>query len=151
MTTADERPPVYGGSEPEEAREAAFAERARHLLAEGGDHLDGRTRSRLTQARHEALDQLQSAQSRRGFSMGGWLAPAGGLAAVVVAALIWVGMPAIDPVSQTAAVRTDMGGTAADDLALMADAENLELAEEIEFYSWLEAEAVLPAATGGVG
>ena len=37
------------------------------------------------------------------------------------------------------------------DVALMADAENLELAEEIEFYSWLEAEAVLPAATGGVG
>ena len=83
--------------------------------------------------------------------MGGWLAPAGGLAAVVIAALVWVGMPTSTPVSQGVAVRAEADSAAFDDLALMADAESLELAEEIEFYSWLEAEADLPAASGGVG
>ncbi len=82
--------------------------------------------------------------------MGGWLAPAGGLAVVVIAALVWVGMPTSTPVSQSVAVHAE-AGAAFDDLALMADAESLELAEEIEFYSWLEAETDLPAANGGVG
>ena len=154
MSTADERPagaaPVHGSGGTEEARDAAFAGRARDLLLDSAEHLDARTRSRLTRARHAALEQLQSSQPR-GLPMGGWLAPAGGLAAVVIAALVWVGMPTSTPVSQGVAVRAEAGSAAFDDLALMADAESLELAEEIEFYAWLEAEADLPAANGGVG
>ncbi|MEQ1581117.1 MAG: hypothetical protein ABL964_11025 [Steroidobacteraceae bacterium] len=144
MSTADEST--------EEARDAAFAARTRDLLLDSVEHLDAGTRSRLTQARHAALDQLEPAHARRGYLSGGWLAPAGGLAAVVLVGLVWVGTaPQVDPVSQSASVRPEAGGTAVDDLALMADAENLELAEEIEFYSWLETEAVLPATSGGVG
>ena len=156
MSTADEKPagstPVHGGAGTEEARDAAFAARAHGLLLDSARHLDARTRSRLTQARYAALDQLEHGQARRGFSLGGWLAPAGGLAAVVLAGLIWFGAtPTLDPVPQSAAVRSETGGAAVDDLALMADAENLELAEEIEFYSWLETEADLPETSGGVG
>ncbi len=154
MSTADERParatPVQGGGGTEEAHDAAFAGRARDLLLDSVEHLDARTRSRLTQARHAALEQLQSSQPR-GLPMAGWLAPAGGLAAVVIAVLVWLGMPTSTPVSQSVAVHAEAGSAAFDDLALMADAESLELAEEIEFYSWLEAETDLPAANGGVG
>jgi hypothetical protein len=156
VSTADERTaataPVHGAVKIEEARDAAFAARTRDLLLDSVEHLDTATRSRLTQARHAALDRLEPTHARRGFLPGGWLAPAGGLAAVVLAGLIWVGTaPQLDPASQSASVRPETGGTAVDDLALMADAENLELAEEIEFYSWLETEAVLPVASGGVG
>lgn len=156
MSTADEKPaanaPLQGGGGEKDALDAAFAARARYLLLDSVEHLDGKTRSRLTQARHAALDQLESEQARRGFRMGGWLAPAGGLAVVVLAGLVWVGTgPALEPLPQSAAVRPELGSTAVDDLALMADAENLELAEEIEFYSWLETEADLPATSGGVG
>lgn len=156
MNTADKNPaaapPDQDGGRTEEALDAAFAARARDVLLDSVEHLDGRTRSRLTQARHAALDQLKLEHSRRGTWMGGWLGPAGGLAAVVVAGLIWVGTgPTNEPVPQGATVRPELGGTAVDDLALMADAENLELAEEIEFYSWLETEADLPATSGGVG
>ena len=156
MSTADERPaataPDHGAVQAEAALDAAFAARARDLLLESAEHLDARTRSRLTQARHAALDQLEPAQARRGFKGGGWLAPAGGLAVVALAGLIWVGTaPTLAPVPQGAAVRPEAGSKAADDLALMADAESLALAEEIEFYSWLATEADLPAASGGVG
>jgi hypothetical protein len=156
VSTTDEGPaaaePVRSGNDAEEARDAVFSARARSLLLESVEHLDGRTRSRLTQARHAALNQAEQVDNRRGFKAGGWLVPAGGLVAVALAGLIWFGAtPTLDPVIQSAAVRPEVGGTAVDDLALMADAENLELAEEIEFYSWLETEAVLPAASGGVG
>lgn len=154
MSTADERPataaPVHGANGTEEALDAAFVERSRALLLESTERLDARTRSRLTRARHAALEHMQSTRPQ-GLPMGGWLAPAGGLAAVVIAALVWVGMPTSVPVSRSVAVPAEAGSAAFDDLALMADAESLELAEEIEFYSWLEAEADLPAAGGGVG
>lgn len=156
VSTPEEKPAVSGAvnavSANEEARDAAFVARARDVLLDSVENLDARTRSRLTRARHAALDQTGQPQDRRGFSMGGWLAPAGGLAAVALVGLIWVGTePTVAPVQQSASVRTEATGAAVDDFALMADAENLELAEEIEFYSWLESEAVLPASGGGVG
>jgi hypothetical protein len=156
VSTADEKPvgsaPVHGGITSEEARDAAFSARARELLLDSARHLDAKTRSRLTQARYAALEQLEHSQGRPGFRLGGWLAPAGGLAAVALAGLVWFGAtPTLDPVPQSAAVRPDAGGAAVDDLALMADAENLELAEDIEFYSWLETETDLPVTSGGVG
>jgi len=132
-------------------RDAALAARARELLLDSADHLDARTRSRLTQARHAALDQLGNAR-RPGVPFGGWLAPAGGLAAAVIVALIWSGRPvAPGAVTQVAEVRVQGAGDTFDDLSLIADAESLELAEEIEFYSWLEAEGDFGASGGGVG
>lgn len=155
VNTPDEKPAesetAHAGTAAEVTRDAAFAVRARDLLLDSVESLDAKTRSRLARARHAALDQLDPSQDRRGFSMGGWLAPAGGLAAVLLVGLVWFGAaPTPGPAQQSAAVR-EATGTAVDDFALMADAENLELAEEIEFYSWLESEAALPAPGGGVG
>ena len=67
-----------------------FEKRTQEVLEESAGRLDGRTRSRLTQARHAALAQL--AQPARHW----WRAyvPAGAAAAVaVLAVVIWSGQP----------------------------------------------------------
>jgi hypothetical protein len=151
VTTSDptlRQPP--GSGDDDAARDEAFAARARDLLQASADHLDARTLSRLTQARHAALDAVKDGR-RAGFPAGGWLAPAGGLAAAAVVALIWAGRPDVPAALTEASVREPAAGEAIDDLSLMADAESLELAEEIEFYSWLASESDSPAAGGGVG
>ncbi len=132
--------------------DAEFARRARNLLLESTDHLDGRTLSRLTQARHAALDAVEAGSARSAFPTGRWLAPAGGLAAVAAVAIVWLGATRVDPVVQSTVSTGAAGAMQMEDLALVADAESLELVEEIEFYAWLDAEADLPStAAGGVG
>jgi hypothetical protein len=126
-----------------------FAKRARSLLLESTRHLDGQTLSRLTQARHAALDAVATG-SRSAFPAGRWLAPAGGVVAVAAVAMVWFGAaPVLDPAVQSTALNANAGTSPLEDLALMADAESLELLEEIEFYAWLDAEADLPSAAGG--
>ena len=111
-----------------------FEKRAQEVLEESAGRLDGRTRSRLTQARHAALAQL--AQPARHW----WRAyiPAGAAAAVaVLAVVLWSGgplgrsptSPAVSPV---------------DDLELLADAEAQDFVddgEDLEFYEWAAGEA----------
>ncbi len=130
MSTPEQDP----ASEP-----ADFAARARALLLESADNLDGRTRSRLTQARHAALAQLESrAPGRPGFSR--WLLPAGSIVAAALVAVVWFGNLQPDSDSLQAA------NSPMDDIELMAGAESFELIEELEFYAWLESEAALAAA-----
>lgn len=132
---APEQDPANGSTE--------FATRARNLLLESADDLDGRTRSRLTQARHAALAQLESAAPvRKGVSR--WLLPAGSVAAAVLVAGIWFGTLQPD----TAPVQ--VASSPMDDLELVAGAENFELIEELDFYAWLESEAAL-SSTGETG
>lgn len=157
MTTVDdksmENPVSHGDDGPPDNAEARFVARARGVLLSGVDSLDGRTRSRLTQARHAALKQLEPGSSRSALIAGRWLAPAGGLAAVALVALVWLGAGRMgDPLPQSAGLNAPPAASPLDDIAIMADTENLELIEEIEFYSWLDAEANLPpVAAGGVG
>jgi len=108
-----------------------FEKRTREVLEESTARLDGRTRSRLTQARHAALAQLS--QPERHW----WRAyvPAGAAAAVaVLAVVIWSGNPggpASTPVSPV------------DDLELLADAESqafVDDGEDLEFYEWAAGE-----------
>jgi hypothetical protein len=110
-----------------------FEKRTREVLEESAGRLDGRTRSRLTQARHAALAQL--AQPARHW----WRAyvPAGAAAAVaVLAVVIWSGQPpgaAPGPASSPV-----------DDLELLADAEAQDFVddgEDLEFYEWAAGEA----------
>ena len=56
--------------------------RAKALLDESVEHLDGHTLSRLTQARHAALDEVQ--RSRQSIVRRWWL-PASGVAVAAVA------------------------------------------------------------------
>lgn len=111
-----------------------FEKRSREVLEESSARLDGHTRSRLTQARHAALEELRRPERHwwRGY------VPAGAAAAVaVLAVVVWSGrMPESPPESaQTAG--------AIEDLDLLVDAEGPDFSEEsadLEFYEWAAGE-----------
>ena len=100
--------------------------KARALFEDSVERLDARTRSKLTQARNRALDEVKKGAARRR-----WIwAPAGGfaLAAVVaVGVVLWSGRTAPQP-----------GAAALEDLEIVADSDNLELLQDVEFYAWLD-------------
>lgn len=112
-----------------------FERRTRELLEESAQRLDGRTRSRLSQARHAALAAAHEGRASAWLSRlagHGW-APAGAVAAAaVLAMLLWVGRPE--------GVATIRGEAPAgfEDLELIADGETFELLESAdqEFYEW---------------
>lgn len=117
------------------ATDLRLSERSREVLEESVAQLDGRTLSRLTQARYAALARTQ----RPGRVWWRSFAPAGAVAAVAVLALvIYAGRPdlttSLPEASAEAAVEVD----------LFADADALELAEEgdeLDFYEWAALEA----------
>lgn len=118
---------------------AAFERRASELLVDSADHLDGRVRSRLTQARHAALAELEQRRSRT-FRVPGFLLPAGAVAAATVLALaVWLRSPAPDAVTVAGAVQEL---SAVEDIAILAAADEPELyAEDADFYEWAGAAA----------
>ena len=128
------------------SEDRALEERTKLLFDESVSSLDPQTRSKLTQARYRALEELE------GSAPAGWRPrwiPAGVLAAgVLVVVMLWQGQPAVSP------------DTPAFDVAALSDLEiilgdgDLGLLQELEFYAWLDeqAEIVTPeSAEGGVG
>lgn len=109
--------------------------RSRELFEDSVGRLDARTRSRLNQARQQALNELNKGASRRY-----WLtAPLGGLAAAVVIAVVMMsGREPAGPGQHGAVLPLD-------DFDIVADADSLELLQDVEFYSWM-AEASGPEA-----
>jgi len=105
-----------------------FEQRTREILDESAGRLDGRTRSRLTQARHAALAQLEQPQRHWWRSF----VPAGAAAAVaVLAVVIWSGSPE-QPLAAPG-----------DDMELLADADAPDFVndgEDLEFYEWAAGE-----------
>ena len=115
------------------------AERAKQAFDASVERLDAATLSRLNQGRHAALDELR----RTGWAglRGGLLLPATGVAgAALVAAIVMRGPD--DPAGTLDVVTTT-------DMELLLDEQSLEMLEDLEFYSWLEAEDL--AANGNVG
>jgi hypothetical protein len=110
-------------------------QRSRELFEDSVGRLDARTRSRLNQARQQALNELNRGRTRRY-----WLAaPLGGLAAVsMIAVVLLMGRDPAAPAQESAALPLD-------DFDIVADADSLELLQDVEFYSWL-AEASGPDA-----
>jgi len=107
-----------------------FEKRTQEVLEESVGHLDGRTRSRLTQARHAALAQLE--QPARHW----WRSyvPAGAAAAVAVLAVVMWSGPGFDKQPVVGAV---------DDMELLADADAPDFVddgEDLEFYEWAAGE-----------
>jgi hypothetical protein len=104
-----------------------FEKRSREVLEESTRKLDGRTLSRLTRARHAALEARSAGLRWRSF------APAGAVAAVAVLAVVmWAGRGVNDP----AAIAQ---GAQPDDMELLADGEAPDftvVAEDLEFYEW---------------
>jgi hypothetical protein len=105
----------------------AFEERTRSLFKASVESLDGRTQSKLTQARHAALEELKPARSRA------WGRGRAALAGVTAAAAMaaWIGHANLGaPASET-------GELPLDDFDIVAEAPNLELLEDVEFYAWI--------------
>ena len=95
---------------------------AKRLLDQSVEELDTPTTRRLQQARLQALD-ARPLRSR-------WAVWAGGLAMAAVGTLslsMWLTQP----------VRERPHAPALDDLELITSAENIDLADDLEFYHWL--------------
>jgi hypothetical protein len=127
-------------SEEQDSGNSAFERSLRQSLLAGDEALDGRTRSRLTQARHAALEHGGLRRGTRAWS--GW-APAGVAASVVLAIVVYINQRAVEAPAAVA-----VNGSALDDLDLLADADALELnagpdAGELDydFYEWAAAAA----------
>ena len=101
-------------------------ERSRELFDNSVERLDAQTRSRLNQARQRALAEMNKGSARRH-----WLAaPLGGLAAAALVALILIRTGGEPPSAENANVLLD-------DFDIVADADNFEMIQDVEFYSWL--------------
>ena len=110
-----------------------FEKGTQEVLGESTERLDGRTRSRLTQARYAALAQLEKPARQWWRSY----VPAGAAtAAAVLAVTFYVGRPVIEPRGTTSA-------SAVEDIDLLADADAPDFAEDgddVEFYEWAAGE-----------
>lgn len=129
--------------------ESEFEVRLRTMLEDSAEGLDGRIRSRLTQARFAALEARRSAPR---VAWRNW-APAGAIAASALLAVVLFsnhGGTALHPGMpvRVAAVETP---NALDDIELLADNDAIELAnsDEYEFYEWAASEE--PAGGTGLG
>lgn len=105
-----------------------FADRAKQLFDGSVEELDAATLSRLNQGRHAALEELQ--RSRPAAVWVRWLPATGVAAAALVTVMVMRGPDGIDiPVEPDVAA----------DFEILLEGESLEMFEELEFYSWLEA------------
>jgi hypothetical protein len=117
-----------------------FEKRVSELLTDSSNSLDGRTQSRLTQARHAALDQLHRPRS----AIGAWRqwAPTGAVAAAVLVTVFYVGQRGAVDVNVVA-----RAGSGLDDLELLADSDTYALSADADqdldadFYEWAAASA----------
>lgn len=109
------------GETPEETWEL----RAKSVFDESVARLDGRTRSKLTQARNAALEELRAGAERRRWQR----LPAVGLTAAavaIVAVMVWSGPHIVSP-----------GEIPLEDMDLVAQPGDLEMLQDVEFYAWL--------------
>jgi anti-sigma-K factor RskA len=107
-----------------------FEKRTREVLEESTARLDGRTLSRLTQARHAALEKAHR-PARQGWRL---LVPAGAAAAAAVVVLTSLGPEQPEQPGQPAVAAQNP----LEDLEILedADAPDFEDSEELEFYEW---------------
>jgi anti-sigma-K factor RskA len=115
-----------------------FEQHAREVLEESVTRIDGRVRSRLTQARFAAIEEAR--RSRRPFWRGLTLFPVSGAvaAALMVAIVLWTGRA-----DRSALPMADVPQATMEDIDLLADAEAFELVEEWDgaFYEWAVAQS----------
>jgi hypothetical protein len=111
---------------------AAFEERSRALFHGSVENLDFAMRSRLTQARHAALEAA-SAGRRPWFFRAGFLTPAGVTAVAVLAAFLWMGSP-------TGHAPITAADANLEDLEMVASSDDPidMLQDDVEFYDWAE-------------
>jgi hypothetical protein len=116
-----------------------FERRSKALFDASADGLSGSIRSRLTRARHRAMAEADStrAQAVRRF----WM-PAAGVGAAALAVLV-IAMPGARRERTLPAPIAS-----ADDMAMLLNSEDLDMIENMDFYSWMDSEAAMDAGNG---
>lgn len=114
------------------AEDAAFEARARALLGDSTEALEGRIRSRLTAARFAALGELEKRASQPRFRIPGHWLPAGAVAAAAVLAVaVWVVRPDAGSAAGVAVV------SPVEDAEILASNDGPELySDDADFYEW---------------
>jgi hypothetical protein len=114
-----------------------FERRTREVLEESTAKLDGRTLSRLTQARHRALAR-QDKPARQWWRA--WM-PAGAVtAAALLAVMVWT-RPGVESGAPVTALSN--GSSAFEDIDLLADGDAPDFVTEagdVDFYEWAAGE-----------
>ncbi len=100
--------------------------RAKELFDDSVNRLDAATLSRLNQGRQAALDAAQG--SRPVGVWGRWVPATGVAAAALVTVIVMRGPDAVD-----------LPSASVTDFEILLEGESLEMLEDLEFYSWLEA------------
>ena len=113
-----------------------FAAQAKGAFDDSVERLDGAALSRLNQGRHAALEQLASGRSKAAWTR--W-APAGGVAVAALLTMIVMRAPEME----------SMPVEVVSDFEILLEDENLQMLEDLEFYSWLD--DVDLDASGNVG
>ena len=114
----------------------SFEERSRGLFHDSVEGLDFALRSRLTQARHAAVEAASARRRRWFFRLGMWTPAAGVTAAAVLGVFLWVG----SPLGKHAVTVAD-GQPNLEDLDIVASSEGSGdamdmLQDDVEFYDW---------------
>jgi hypothetical protein len=120
--------------EDEQLTHAPLEERSKALFDESVGNLDGRTRSALTQARHAALAELKGSR-RTAWRV--W----GPLSGVAAAAFVLIVMFAPLRLTRESA---EVAMTPFEDFDMVAEGDNIELMENLDFYAWLDSDNALP-------
>jgi hypothetical protein len=108
--------------------EEQLSTQAKALFDDSVERLDAATLSRLNQGRQRALQEIHTAEPAGRWAL--W-APAGGLAAAaVVAVVVWQGAPV-----EHSAPAPD----SATDFEILLSEDSLDMLEDLEFYSWMDA------------
>lgn len=115
-------------NDPIETGDKQFTESAKGLFENSVERIDAATLSRLNQGRQAALAELSSAQPMHQWRR--WM-PATGLAAAAVIAVVMLRGPAV-PVLPPEAEST------VSDIEILLGDDDLEMIEELEFYSWID-------------
>jgi hypothetical protein len=127
---------------PDSERSTEFERHSRVVLEESVLRIDGRTRSRLNQARQAAVTEAAVGRRPRFWRFFGLMPTAGAAAAaLLVTMVLWQRTPQVEmPLA-------DSAHPAVEDLDLLADGEGLDLMEggDNSFYEW----AVDQADTSG--
>ena len=105
-----------------------FEQRVQTLLRDSAEQLDGATRSRLTQARHAALDAVNKPQTKMRY----WLMPASGAVAAAVLAVMLSTRTTLQESEQVASAAP------VDEFEIIAAEDSLEFYRDVEFYAWLD-------------
>jgi len=119
-------------------RDEELARQAKELFDDSVERLDAATLSRLNRSRQEALAELE--QTKPVGQWARWMPATGVAAAAVVAVAVWQGVSIEGPLPPESSVT---------DFEILIGDDSLEMLEDLEFYSWIDASIL--ETNGNVG